>query len=163
MDDIKIRRLGWAGRTIRMEDERIPRKVLSGKFHTTRPVGKPRRRLEHDVRRDISQILGIRLCRRWAEGSEKWRVPLRGPRAQSPEGAVAPYMDWNSFTLINFHGVFRDNFALTSNFTFTFNRLWNNEFIRSSSLPATNSQAYGVRWPVTATWTSISHLSSARN
>jgi len=64
MDDIKIRRLGWVGRTIRMEDERIPRKVLSEKFHATRPVGKPRRRWEHDVRRDISQILGIRGWRR---------------------------------------------------------------------------------------------------
>jgi len=30
--DIKIRRLGWAGNILRMEDERIPEKVLSGKF-----------------------------------------------------------------------------------------------------------------------------------
>jgi hypothetical protein len=27
-----------------MEKERIPKKVLNGKFHTTRPVGKPRTR-----------------------------------------------------------------------------------------------------------------------
>ena len=41
MDDIKIRRLGWAGHIVRMEDERISKKVLNGKFHNTRPVGKP--------------------------------------------------------------------------------------------------------------------------
>ena len=41
VDDIKIRRLGWAGHIVRMEDERISKKVLNGKFHNTRPVGKP--------------------------------------------------------------------------------------------------------------------------
>jgi len=34
---------------------------------------------------------------------------------QGPEGAVAPYMEWNNFTLINLHGVLRDSFALTYN------------------------------------------------
>jgi hypothetical protein len=38
----KIRRLGWAGHIIRMEEERIPKKVLNGKFHNTRLVGRPR-------------------------------------------------------------------------------------------------------------------------
>ena len=32
--DIKIRRLEWAGHIIRMEEERIPKKVLNGNFHT---------------------------------------------------------------------------------------------------------------------------------
>jgi hypothetical protein len=36
VDDIKIRRLGWAGHIIRMEEERIPKMVLNGNFHTTR-------------------------------------------------------------------------------------------------------------------------------
>jgi len=33
VDDIKIRRLGWAGHIMGMEDLRIPKKVLNGKFH----------------------------------------------------------------------------------------------------------------------------------
>jgi hypothetical protein len=33
MDDIKIRKLGWAGHIMGMEDLRIPKKVLNGKFH----------------------------------------------------------------------------------------------------------------------------------
>lgn len=41
MDDIKIRRLGWVGHTVRMEDERTQKKVPNGKFHNTRPEGKP--------------------------------------------------------------------------------------------------------------------------
>jgi hypothetical protein len=47
-----------------MEDERIPIKVLNGKFHITRPVGKPRTRWEDVVWRDTSQTLGIRGWRR---------------------------------------------------------------------------------------------------
>ena len=35
VEDIKIRRLEWAGHKIRMEEERIPKKVLNGNFHTT--------------------------------------------------------------------------------------------------------------------------------
>jgi uncharacterized Rossmann fold enzyme len=44
VEDIKIRRLEWAGHIIRPEEERIPEKVLNGNFHTMRPVGRPRTR-----------------------------------------------------------------------------------------------------------------------
>jgi hypothetical protein len=60
MDDIKLRRLVWVGHIIRLEDERIPKKVLKTKLHNTRPVEKPRTRRQDVVQRDISQILGIR-------------------------------------------------------------------------------------------------------
>jgi hypothetical protein len=36
VDDVQVRRLGWVGHFIRMEDERIPEKVLNGKFHNKR-------------------------------------------------------------------------------------------------------------------------------
>ena len=67
MEDIKIRRLGWAGH-IMMEEERILKKVLNGNFHTTRPVGRPRTRRVGVVQRDALQLLGIR-----AENRDKWR------------------------------------------------------------------------------------------
>jgi hypothetical protein len=60
MDNIKIRRLVWVGHSIRMEDERITKKILKGKLHNTGPVRKPRTRREDVVQRDKSQILGIR-------------------------------------------------------------------------------------------------------
>ena len=36
MEGIKIRRLGWAGHIIGMEDKRIQKNVLNGKFRNTR-------------------------------------------------------------------------------------------------------------------------------
>jgi hypothetical protein len=38
VDGIKIRRLGWAGHIRRMEDERIPARILDGKFHSRSSV-----------------------------------------------------------------------------------------------------------------------------
>jgi hypothetical protein len=43
-----------------MENDRIPKKVLDGKLHNTRPVGKPRKRWEYITWRDTSQILRTR-------------------------------------------------------------------------------------------------------
>jgi hypothetical protein len=64
-----------------MEDERILNKVLNGKFHNTRPVGKPSTRWKDVARRNISQIIGIRGWRRRAEGREEWRRFPREARA----------------------------------------------------------------------------------
>jgi len=47
-----------------MEEERIPKKVLNGNFHTTRPVGRPRTRWAYVVQRHALQLLGIRGWRR---------------------------------------------------------------------------------------------------
>ena len=70
MEDINIRRLGWAGRIVRTEEERIPKKVLNGNFYTTRPVGIPRTRWADVVQRDALQLLGIRGWRRRAENRD---------------------------------------------------------------------------------------------
>ena len=77
--DIKIRRLEWAGHIIRMEDERIPKNVHNGKFHNTRPAGKPRKRWEDVVRKDPRNTRGRR---RRAEDREEWRRLLRETRDQ---------------------------------------------------------------------------------
>jgi len=63
------------------------RKVLIGKFRKTRKVGKPRTRWEDVIRRDTSQILGIRGWRRRTEDREECGRLLRE--------VVAPYMEWN--------------------------------------------------------------------
>jgi hypothetical protein len=82
VEDIKIIRLGWAGRIIRMEEERIPKKVLNGNFHTTRPVGRTRTRWADVVQRDALRLLGIRGCRRRAENSDEWRRLMREAKAR---------------------------------------------------------------------------------
>jgi hypothetical protein len=43
-----------------MEEQRIPKNVLNGNFHTVRPVGRPRTRWTDVVLRDARQLLGIR-------------------------------------------------------------------------------------------------------
>jgi len=64
VDDIKVRRLGWAGLIVRVEEKRISKKVLSGEFYNTYSMGKPRTRWEDIVQRDVLQVLGIRGWRR---------------------------------------------------------------------------------------------------
>jgi len=81
VEDIKIRRLEWAGHIIRMEEERISKKVLNGNFHTTRPVGRPRTRWADVVQRDALQLLGIRGWRKAANRNE-WRHLMREAKAR---------------------------------------------------------------------------------
>jgi hypothetical protein len=81
VEDIKIRRPEWVGHTIRMEEERIPKRVLNGNFHTTRPVGKPRTRWTDVVQRDALQLLGIRGWKSKAANTDEWRCLIREAKA----------------------------------------------------------------------------------
>ena len=51
----------------------IPKNVLNGNSHTTRPVGRPRNRWADVVQRDALQLLGIREWRRRAENRDELR------------------------------------------------------------------------------------------
>jgi hypothetical protein len=82
VENIKIRRLEWAGHIIRMEEERIPKKVLNGNFHTPRPVGRPRTRWADVVQRDALQLLGIRGWRRRTANRDEWRRLMREAKAR---------------------------------------------------------------------------------
>jgi hypothetical protein len=73
-----------------MEGEKIPNKVLNGKFHKRIQVGIPRIIWKYVVRRDTLQTLGIRGWRRRAENREKRR---KGGRLGRRKGCGAPYMD----------------------------------------------------------------------
>jgi len=83
VEDIKITRLGWVGHIIRIEEERIPKKVLNGNFYTTRPVGRPRNRRADVVQRDVLQLLGIRGWRRRDENRDEWRRLMREAKART--------------------------------------------------------------------------------
>jgi hypothetical protein len=80
--DIKIRRLEWAGHIIRMEKERIPKKVLNGKLYTTRSVGRPRTRWADVIQRDALQLLGLSRWRRRAANRDEWRHLMREAKAR---------------------------------------------------------------------------------
>ena len=53
---IKSRRLRWAGHVARMEECRSAFKILTGKLTGKRPLGRPRRRWEDNIRMDLEEI-----------------------------------------------------------------------------------------------------------
>jgi hypothetical protein len=82
VEDIIIKRLKWAGYIIRMEEERIPKKVLNENFHAARPVGRPRTRWVDVVQRDALQLLRTRGWRRRATKWDEWRCLVREAKAR---------------------------------------------------------------------------------
>ena len=77
MEDIKIRRLEWAGHIIRMEEKGSKRKLP---YH--KPVGRPRTRWADVVRRDALQLLGIRGWTRRGANRDEWRRLMREAKAR---------------------------------------------------------------------------------
>ena len=79
---IKSRRLRWTGHVARMEEGRSAFKVLTGIPTRKRPLGRPRRRWEDNIRMDLEEI-GIN-ARNWVDSAKDrdyWRalVNLRVP------------------------------------------------------------------------------------
>jgi hypothetical protein len=72
-NDVKLRRLQWAGHVIRMPEERIPRKVMTGRLEGVRPIGRPRKRWMDDVRRDARELLKVKNWKARALNRKEWR------------------------------------------------------------------------------------------
>ena len=53
---IKSRKLRWAGHVARMEEGRIAFKTLTSKPTGKRPMGRPRRRWEDNIKMDLEEI-----------------------------------------------------------------------------------------------------------
>ena len=53
---IKSRRMKWAGQVARMEEGRVVYKVLVGKPERKRPLGRPRRRWEDNIKMDLEEV-----------------------------------------------------------------------------------------------------------
>ena len=53
---IKSRRLRWEGHVARMEECRSAFKILRGKPTGRRPLGRPRRRWEDNIRMDLEEM-----------------------------------------------------------------------------------------------------------
>jgi hypothetical protein len=77
---IKFKRLQWACHIVWMDNSRIPKKVLDGKFHGRRPVLRPRLRWE-DIRRNLL-LLNIRGWRKWAGDRHIWRLTIEEARTR---------------------------------------------------------------------------------
>ena len=72
---IKSRRLRWAGHVARMEEDRSAFKMLTGKPTGKRLVGRPRRRWEDNIRKDLGKV-GIN-AGNWVDSAQDrdyWRA-----------------------------------------------------------------------------------------
>jgi hypothetical protein len=74
---VKARRISWIGHVERIEDSRMPRRVMREKMYTTRRRGRPKiRRLDY--------VLDLRMMERESPGQKQHRRPrlMKGCRAK---------------------------------------------------------------------------------
>ena len=57
---VKSRRMSWAGHVARMGNDRVVYRVLMEKPEGKRPVGRPRRIWEDNIKMDLQEIGGCR-------------------------------------------------------------------------------------------------------
>ena len=72
---IKSRRLRWARHVAKMEEDRSAFNILTGKPTRNRPLGRPRRRWEDNIRMDLEEI-GIN-AGNWVDSAQDrdyWRA-----------------------------------------------------------------------------------------
>jgi hypothetical protein len=62
---VKSRRMRWAGHVKRMGQGRGVYRVLVGKAEGKRPLGRPRRRWEDNIKVDLQKVRGV--CGDWME------------------------------------------------------------------------------------------------
>ena len=62
---IKSRKMRWAGHVARKEEVRCVLKVMVGKPEGKRPLGRPRRRWEDNIKMDLQEVR--RVCGDWME------------------------------------------------------------------------------------------------
>ena len=79
---IKGQRISWLCHLERMEEDRMPKKILNQELEGKRRRGRPRKRWKEEVERDL-QVLGVR---RWSElvaDRKKWKDIVRQAKAHS--------------------------------------------------------------------------------
>ena len=72
---VKSRRMRWAGRVVRMGEGRGVHRVLMGKPEGKRPLGRPRRRWEDNIKVEHQEVGGG--CGDWmelAQDRDRWRA-----------------------------------------------------------------------------------------
>jgi len=78
-ETVRLNRLRWFGHVQRMEESRIPKRVLYVNFVTTGLKGKPRNRWHNEVRED-RRIVGGEGWQEKVHNREEWKKPLRTAR-----------------------------------------------------------------------------------
>jgi hypothetical protein len=78
-ETIRLSRLRWFGHVQRMEENRIPKRVLYMNLESTRPSGRPRNRWQDEVRED-GRIVGREEWQGKVYNREEWKKLLRMAR-----------------------------------------------------------------------------------
>ena len=73
---MRLNRLRWFGNVQRMEENRIPKRVLYMNLGTTRLRGRPRNRWQDEVRED-GRIVGGEAWQEKVYNKEEWKKLLR--------------------------------------------------------------------------------------
>jgi hypothetical protein len=71
---VKSRRMRWAGHVARMAERRGVHKVLVGKPEGKRPLGRPRRRWEDNIKMDLYEVGGGGDWMELAQDRDMWRA-----------------------------------------------------------------------------------------
>jgi len=72
---VKSRRMSWAGHVARMGEDRGVHRVLVANPEGKRPLGRPRRRWEDNIKMDLQEVVGGRGD--WmelAQDRDRWRA-----------------------------------------------------------------------------------------
>ena len=79
IETIRLNRLRWFGHVLRMEENRIPKRVLYTNVETTRLSDRPRNRWQDEVRED-GRIVGGEGWQEKVHNREEWKKLLRTAR-----------------------------------------------------------------------------------
>jgi hypothetical protein len=76
---VKSRRMSWAGHVARLGEDRDVHRVLVGKPEGKRPLGRPRRRWENNIKMDLQEVCvgvggGRGDCMELAQDRDRWRA-----------------------------------------------------------------------------------------
>ena len=71
---VKSRRMKWAGHVARMGERRGVHRVLVGKPEGKRPLGRPRRRWEDNIKMDLREAGGGGDWMELAQDRDRWRA-----------------------------------------------------------------------------------------
>ena len=71
---VKSRRMRWAGHIARMRKGRGVHRVLVGKPEGKRPLGRPRRRWEDNIKMDLREVGGGGDWMELAQDGDRWRA-----------------------------------------------------------------------------------------